>query len=223
MTDEMLYKYVPIAAEELLKQYKNCNNMPFQPSQSFEKRMKRLLRQSHYPKLHFKYMHNVGRVAAIIVLCIALAVATTFSLKAAQEIKIRLKDQVYHDGYVEQHYSVSGEGEVKYFTYVPEGYEEEYTNRSDTGYIQEYVNKQGHVIAVMVTKVTDGMTFVSNTDFTSEYDINIECEMETVVCHVGIRESGMVSYIWYMDGVMYDVSSNGLTDEEISEMILSLE
>ena len=53
ITDEMLYKYVPIAAEELLLQHKAAQTLPFQPSKEFEKKIEKLFRQSRHPKLHF--------------------------------------------------------------------------------------------------------------------------------------------------------------------------
>lgn len=218
VTDEMLYKYVPLAAEELLREYTETTELPFQPSESFEKKMKKLIRQSRHPKMHFRFMSAAGRVAAIIVICVALLAATTFSMKAADVLRIRLREQIQHDGYVEERYSMTGEGQLRYFTYVPVGYEQEYFEEDEFGYVQKFVDTDGDKILIRTVLILDSTVVVTDSEYVECYEKTIESQK----CTVGTKEDGSTNYVWIRDGTRYEVSGNNLSEDEIGNMIVGL-
>lgn len=218
VTDQMLYKYVPLAVEELLKDYAESVELPFQPSEAFEKKMNKLIRQSHHPQLHFRFMTATGRVAAIVVICIALLAATTFTLKAADALRIRLKEQICHEGYIEEHYLVTGEAVVRKFTYIPEEYTQIYMEENSFGYVQQLVDEVGNTIDIMVTILYDETVVIQDNDFKE----HTKGTINQIECYIGRKENGAVNYVWMMDGVRYDVLSTNLNTEQIEKMIISL-
>ena len=164
-------------------------------------------------------MGTLGRIAVIVVLCIALAAATTLSLKAAETLKIRLRERTSHDGYVVEHYAVEGEGEEKYFTYVPAGYRVNYSTENEFGYTQEFIDAEQNTIIIMANKMVDGIGVVSNTEFVETYELTIG----EISCSVGVEENGTKNYLWEIDGCRYEMDVDGVSDEDVMDMISQME
>lgn len=73
VTDEGLYKYMPVAAEALLEDMEREVDYKYEFSAGFEKRMKRLFHMEQYMEL-WNAVHRVGRkcmhIAAVVMVLV---------------------------------------------------------------------------------------------------------------------------------------------------------
>lgn len=215
-TDEWLYVYMPKAENALLHEIPDQLEIPFQPSEKFNRRIKRLIRQSRYPRIHYRFMNMTSRVAVVLALCLVLVGASAKGLKATEPLRMEVKERIWHDDYVEEHYSVTGEGEIKYLTYVPEGYE---LVSEDDGYDAIYEDNLGYQIVYSVWIMSDGATVMRDTEF---------IETERVVIRernvlIGYKENGWICCSWEEDNALYFLNAEDLEKDELLRMISGIE
>ena len=221
VTDELLYKYVPVADRELLHEVPDDVKPDFVPSDRFRKKMKRLIRKSRHPKLHYQFMRTGGRAAVIVILIFAATAALTVSVKAIKQFRIRISDRIWHQGYVEERYSVSREsGEtMKQLTYVPEGYELKSDEKKENTWAQHYENQDGKRIVLMESYIDDGTAVNRDSEFQNvEYKIVRECDVM-----IGEKEEGEISCFWMEGDIYYTLLSEDVSKQEMVKMIENMQ
>lgn len=217
ITDEWLYEQMPKVEKAILDEIPDQPELPFQPSAKFEKRMKRLIRQSRHPRMHFRYMKKTGRIAAVVVLGAVITGAATFGVKATEPMRMEIMDQTWHEDYVEEHYHVTGEGRVKYLTYIPEGYE--LVEEDKDAYWAEYQNASGDKIEYNVWVLSDGASVTRDTEFERvEY-----VELRGTTIEIGYKDTGWINCSWKEDNALYFLGADNLEKEELIEMISGIE
>lgn len=219
ITDEWLYEQMPKAEKAILDEVPDQPELPFEPSEKFERRMKRLIRQSRHPKMYFRHMNRAGRVAAMFVVGIMIIGAMTLGTKATEPLRIEIKEQIWHEGSVEEYYSVTGEGRIKYLTYVPDGYEKLYEEEIEGSYGTEYENIFGKKIGYSVWILSDGSGTLRDTEFERvEY-----VEMRGTTIEIGYKDTGWVNCYWIEDNAIYLLDTQDVDKEELLKMISSIE
>lgn len=218
-TDEWLYEYMPKAENALLDEIPDQPEIPFQPSEKFNRRMKRLIRQSRYPRMHSRFMNMTGRVAVVLVLCLVLAGASAKGLKATEPLRMEVTERIWHDDYVEEHYSVTGEGEIKYLTYVPEGYELVSEDETEGDYGVTYEDDLENRIVYCVWIMIDGATVMRDTEFIETEKVVIR-ERDVLI---GYKENGWICCSWEEENALYFLDAEDLGKDELIKMISGIE
>lgn len=217
ITDEWLYEYMPKVEKAILDEVADQPDLPFEPSEKFERKMKRLIRQSRYPKMHFRYMKKTERVAAAIVLMGIITGAATFGVKATEPMRMEIMDRIWHRDYVEEYYSVTGDGRVKYLTYIPEGYE--LVKEDKDIYWAEYQNASGDKIEYNVWVLSDGAGVTRDTEF--EHVEYVKLRGTTV--EIGYKDTGWIICFWEEDNALYCFGADNLEKEDLIKMISNIE
>lgn len=217
VTDQLLYEYVPKVDEELLQNIPDFPELSFKASNPFQKKLHRLIRRSHYPRLHYHYMKTWGKVAVIILLVLAISVALTGSVKAVMQLRIHVSERIWHDGYVEERYSVVGEGEgvIKKLSYVPNGY---YLIREDKikwSYTAEYHSERGMRFVFGGDVIMDGTVTGKDTDYINQHTVVVrgyDVLIET-------NEEGHRGCYWTEEDIQYVILADDLEENELIRMI----
>ena len=217
VTDQLLYRYMPIVDEELLKEIPDAPELDFKISDTFHKKMNRLMRKSHYPKLNYYFMKTGGKAAVIALLVFAIGAALAVSVKAVMQLRINVTERIWHDGYVEERYSVVGEGEgvIKKLSYVPNGY---YLIREDKikwSYTAEYHSERGMRFVFGGDVIMDGTVTGKDTDYINQHTVVVrgyDVLIET-------NEEGHRGCYWTEEDIQYVILADDLEENELIRMI----
>ena len=101
--------------------------------------------RGRHPRLNYRYMKTGGRAAAILVLCMGITGISAVGIGAVEELRVKLISRTEYADHAIEYYDVTGEGKIKYLTYVPEGYEMIDQDEQDNSYWAEYENCSGRV------------------------------------------------------------------------------
>ncbi len=221
VTDELLYQCAAKADRELFDEIPDQPDLPFTPSVAFEKRMKKLMRQSRHPKRRWNAMSAGRRVAVVAIVVFAIGAVLSAGVKAAIEFRMRVVERRQHEEYLEERYSVEGEGgeSLKVFTYVPSGYtlkDEEYVEDSYSG---EFENQAGQRIIFLQARVKDHSTTVRDSEFEESHTVNVN-GMEVLI---GITKEGWRECFWLERDIWNSLYAQDLSEEELVKMIRSME
>lgn len=220
ITDEWLYENIPKVEKKMLDKIPDQPEMPFRPSKRYERRMKRLLRQSRHPKMNYRYMKTSGRIAAMVVLCLGIAGASAFGIRAIEPLRMAVAERIVYDDRVVEYYSVTGEGTIKYLTYVPEGYE--MVDEDELGenyYWVRYENSFGNFIVYDVWVMRDGDVVSRDTEFVETEEVVVGNR----VVQIGYKDSGLIRCSWEEDNALYTLEGKYVEKEELLQMISSAE
>lgn len=217
VNDELLYLYVPLADQQLLNEIPDQPDPGFLPSRSFRKKMKKLLRQSRYPKLHFHYMSAGRRIAMIVILLFAVSAVLSVGVKAAINFRLKVIEHKEYEDYVEDHYSVEGNGGgiFKKFIYLPPGYELKDEDYSEDSYSGEFMNQEEKQIIFMQVKMSDNITIARDNEFVESHTILLG-ENEVLI---GVTEDGWHECFWTERDIWNVIYAESLSEEEIIKMI----
>lgn len=219
LTDEWLYEHLPEAEKVIMDELPDQPEVLFCLSERYQRRVKRLLRQSRYPKLHYRYMKTGGRVAAILVLCGGITCVSAVGTRAVEELRVELISRTEYEDHAIEYYDVTGEGKIKYLTYVPEGYEIIDQAEQNDSYWVEFENSSGELIAYTVWVISDSAGYLLDTEFVSIEYVTVRDQK----IQIGYKEDGMICCSWQEDGSMYFLDATGLEKEEVIQMIRGIE
>ena len=215
LTDEWLYENLPKAENVIINKIPDQPDLSFCPSERYRRRMKRLLRQSRHPRLNYRYMKTGGRAAAILVLCMGITGISAVGIGAVEELRVKLISRTEYADHAIEYYDVTGEGKIKYLTYVPEGYEMIDQDEQDNSYWADYENCSGEFIAYTVWVISDSAGYLLDTEFVSTESVTIRNHE----VQIGYKEDGMICCSWQEEGSMYFLDATGLEKEEAIKMI----
>ena len=220
VTDELLYKYVPLSDIELLSEISDDLRPDFEPSQIFYKKMKKLIRQSRHPKMHYRFMSAGGRVAAILVTVFVIGAALGVTAKAVKPFRMWVMKRFFPT-YVEEHYSISGEGAgvLKQFTYVPEGYELVHEQKTRETYIGQFEDSQKNQIVFTEEFLKDGTTVGRDSEFTESHEVMIK----NIEVLVGKKEDGWICCFWTEQDVFCTLLAEDLPEYKLRKMIENMQ
>lgn len=217
VTDELLYKYVPKADQEMLEAVPDRPDPGFETGLRHKKQMQKLLRHSRRPNAHFRYMTTAGRLAVIAILVVAVSVALPAGVKATERFRIWITEKIQRDDYTQEHYAVEGTGggALLEFTYVPEGYcmtGEENTGETYTG---QFENEKGELIVFSQAFLDDGAVVEQDMGFTESHYTYVRQQKILV----GVDEEGWRSACWTDRNVYYTIVAQNLSEDKLIRMI----
>lgn len=215
LTDEWLYENLPKVEKMIVDGIPEQPDIPFCLSERYQCRMKKLLHQSRYPKLNYRYMKTGGRVAAILLLCAGITCISAIGTRAVEELRVELISRAEYKDHAIEYYDVTGKAKIKYLTYVPEGYKIIDRDEQDNSYWAEYENHSGELIAYTVWVLSDSAGYLLDTEFVSIEYVTIRNQK----VQIGYKEDGMICCSWQEDGSMYFLDATGLEKEETIKMI----
>ena len=221
LTDEWLYENLPKVEKVIVDGIPEQPDIPFCLSERYQCRMKKLLHQSRYPKLNYRYMKTGGRVAAILLLCAGITCISAIGTRAVEELRVELINRAEYKDHAIEYYDVTGEGKIKYLIYVPEGYEMLYEDKNDDGYAAEYRSQsdEDKHIVYAAWVISDSAGYLLDTE--SIYTEYVTVRNQEI--QIGYKEDGMICCSWQEDGAMYFLDATDLEKEDVLKMIREIE
>lgn len=128
ISDEMLYLCAPLAEEMWLQTIPNDDEIPYhQFSMSFERKMRRLIKQQKRSNTHNKLLQTAKRVAIVAIATITVLFSSLMTVEAYREKFIEIVREVFyeltHFNFVSTWEGEPVLGEIT-LEYVPQGMEE---------------------------------------------------------------------------------------------------
>lgn len=219
VTEEWLYKYVPVLDDILLKDIETKVKKNYIFSKAFEKKMKKLIKKEISRK--DSGIRSLAKACAIFFVGIIIAgLICTFSVEAYRNkffdvIKEWLGDSVQYMYHTEDKYGIIENFEL---SYIPEGYSEIERIESDISYAMIYENENGYQITWEQKIVLDGATIVLD----SEYDSCTEMNINGIDVEVFYYVDGMKVLYFEYGKYAFFVSADAVELEELGKMIKSI-
>lgn len=219
VTDEWLYKYMPVAAEALLEDLEKEVDYGYVFSAGFEKKMKRLLRRERHMGL-WNVVRRVGRKCAHIA-AVVMVLALIFSM-SIEAYRIAFFDTIrtaWEDSFLYRYMTDAGEKEefvAHAPDYLPEGYI--YAGENVNGHFSEYLyeNKAGMQLICQQEMITDGKTVV----YDNEYEEKTTLSLDGYTAEVYRYGDGIIySYLEY-GSCVYTIFAEEVSVEDIRQIFL---
>lgn len=220
MTDEMLYRYMPVVDAAIMKNLEDRVDHDHEFSKKFERKMKRLMREEAHPWV--KVLSGVSKKAAMVIGALAgVSLILTMSVEAYRIKFFGAMKTFLGDSYLYSYFrSTTGEEfRCGIPTYIPEGYVgEELENDGVHYYTVIYTNEDGNEIIWEQTLIEDGEKIV----FDSEYDAEETREIggRTAVFH--LYEDGYIWVYYEVDNYVFFVDSDALDVDEMVKILASI-
>jgi len=125
VTDEWLYKYMPIVDEAIIRELENETDYDYQFSSRFERRMKKLIRREAHPWIGAFY--RLSKRAALLFLCaLSFLFVITMSVQAYRVRFFETVKSIWEDSIIYSYFVCQGQGDMQCYEpgFIPEGYQE---------------------------------------------------------------------------------------------------
>lgn len=219
ITDELLYKYVPIVDEMLVKEIEENTDYEYEFSDIFEIKMKKLIFEEKHQKLS-KIIKSPLRMIASIVIVVFLSLFTVTMSVEAYRIEFFAKVKtIFEDSFVYKYYvEEDSEGIIYEPQYIVEGYELIRHDENDISSIYEYYNyKTNQQYNLTQELVTDGKNVV----FDLEYDSLEKIEIGEFNIDIYRYEDGYIRAYLEFGQSVFIVEADNLSEEEIKKIIVN--
>lgn len=220
VTDEWLYRYMPIVDAVIIQELEKQVDANYEFSHKFERRMKRLVRQEARPWL--RVIHNiVKRVAIFFVGIIGATLIFTMSVEAYRTkffdtIRTFLEDFVLYSYYTDEEAGMLQNSEPNF---MPEGYKEVERIENSISLIIIYENEIGEQIIWEQKLIIDG----GNLLLDSEYDTQEIQEIDGGIATVFLYSDGYAMAYYEREESAYLITADRLDSEDLFRIIDSID
>jgi hypothetical protein len=218
VTDEWLYKYMPVVDTAIIQELEKQVNIEYQFSRKFKRKMKRLIRREAHPQIEVA-QNIMKRVAVFFIGVMGVLLITTMSVEAYREKFFETMKTFYSDSVL--YHFFSDEEEVSFQNrepnYIPDGYDERERIESVISLIIFYENNLGEQIVWEQKFVVDGGNMVLD----SEYDSMETREIDGSTAFVYSYSDGYVMAYYEHEQYVYYITADRLESEELFHIISS--
>jgi hypothetical protein len=218
VTDEWLYKYMPVVDTAIIQELEKQVNIEYKFSRKFKRKMKRLIRREAHPQIEVA-QNIMKRVAVFFIGVMGVLLITTMSVEAYREKFFETMKTFYSDSVL--YHFFSDEEEVSFQNrepnYIPDGYDERERIESVISLIIFYENNLGEQIVWEQKFVVDGGNMVLD----SEYDSMETREIDGSTAFVYSYSDGYVMAYYEHEQYVYYITADRLESEELFHIISS--
>ncbi len=220
VTDEWLYKYMPIVDEAIIQELEKGTDYEYEFSDKFKRRMKKQIRREARPWIGI-FVRQSKKAALFTVCAISLLFLLSMSVQAYRIKFFETVKTIWEDSIL---YSYFTDIEIEDFhinepQYIPQGYKEIERIVTDHQLSVMYENSLGEMITWDQVMVTDGGSLVVD----SEYDSQIVKEINGKAAIISLYSDGYVGVYYENDEYAYLLTADNLSIEEICCIIESIE
>lgn len=219
VTDEWLYKYMPIVDEAIIRELEDNTDYEYQFTDKFERRMKKLIRREAHPWMGVFY--GLLKKTALLITCVASALfvvtmsVEAYRIKFFETIMSVLEDRIVYSYSTDKE---QGTIQCKEPGYVPEGYQETERIMSEHWLSVTYTDEDGKMIIWDQFLAQDGSELIADT----EYDRQIIREINGSNAVISLYLEGD-GFVYYEHGeCVYVLTFDKLDIEDICFMLESI-
>lgn len=214
VTDELLYKYMPIADDtELDALEAELENEEIIVSKKFEKKMKRMIWKEKY-RWVAGFAKFVAKAAVVCLCILGLGLAVTMSVDAYRSKFFQTVQELLGDDSALHTYDI-GENRDNFVphepTYIPEGFEEIGRYEAENVLSIEYMNNEGGYLCWDQTYVEQGLWNTLDTN----YEKQVNQKLKDGILTISYYKDNYISAYYEEGEYVYIVTSINLSDEEI--------
>ncbi len=219
ITDEMLYKYMPIVDDAIIKRLEQEVDTSYKFSKEFERKMKLLIQKEAHPILYT--IGNIMRKAAIFLIgLLGASFVLTMSVEAYREnlfrtIKTRLEDSVLYSYVTEQE---EDEFTIREPDYLPRGYKRTLKLENDIVITFYYENHLEEQIIWRQYFIRDGKEIVLD----SEYDSVEAMEIHGSTATIYLYNGGFAMAYYEYDDSVYVITADRVSSKDLFKMLKSI-
>lgn len=219
VTDEWLYKYMPIVDEAIIQELEKGTDYEYKFSDKFERRMKKLIWREAHTWINVFYRQS--KRAAIFLFCIISSMfllsmsVQANRIKFFETVKTIFEDSVLYSYFVNENQEsfVCNEPE-----YIPAGYQEIDRVLVERLFSITYENEYGELITWDQMLIQDGGSMVID----SEYDTQIVREIKGDKAIISLYADGYVGVYYEHGKYVYMLTADSLPIEEIYSIVESI-
>lgn len=220
VTDEWLYKYMPIVDSAMLRAIESEVDYNYIFSENYERKMKKVIRQE--ARMWVGDFMRFARKAAVVVICILAALfALTMSVEAYRTKFFQTVKEIWEDSVIYTYFMEVGEEsfQQKEPTYVPEGYEEIERFVTDDLFTIVYENESEEQIIWDQMLVTDGQYNTWDT----QYETQIVKQLDNGILIISVYSDGYIVSNYECDKYIYILYANSISVEDAYKIYESIE
>lgn len=220
VTDEWLYKYMPVVDSAIIQELENQVDTEYEFSRKFERKMKRLIKREARPWIGV-VQNIMKRVAVFFIGVIGITLIFTMSVEAYRVKFFETIKTIFEDSVFYNYFAIEDESEFTHYvpSYNPLGYFEIDKMSSETNLSIMYENENGELITWDQMLVTE----TSNVLMDTEYDSLEKVEMDGYTIDVALYESGYASAYFEYEQYVFVLTADALTIDEIESIFESIE
>ena len=215
VTDEFLYKYMPMVDETIIKELEDNTDYEYQFSAKFELKMRKLLWKEAHPRVSAVF-RELRRTAVMSICAVIVLFLLTMSVEGNRIKFFETVRTMWEDSELYTYFSDAREGEfqAREPAYVPEGYKVTYNDLSDIHLLLIYENDVGEVISWEQVVVSNSTGVVVD----NEYDSKVVQEVDGKFVTVCIYADGFKYAYCEHKEYVYILTADNLAVEEIFKM-----
>lgn len=220
VTDEWLYKYMPIVDEMRIGELEGHTDYAYSFSSRFERKMKRLMWEEAHPWITISY-RQLKRVA-VLGICVVISIfMMSLSVegnrnKFFETVSTMLEDSVLYTYFADEE---EGEFQAREPGYLPEGYRETERSLSDIHMYLIYENERGEMITWEQILVSAGTSIGMDMEYDAQVIQTVEGKFVTVYLYPDEFKS---AYCEYEESV-FILTADNLSVDEICKMFMFME
>lgn len=219
VTDEWLYKYMPVVDAEIIQELECLVDKDYEFSRKFKRQMKHLISREAHPWI-WAVKNLMKRVAVFFVGVIGIALIFTMSVEAYRK-KIFETIKTYFDDRVIYDFSVTDQSDMQNHyipSYIPNGYKEIERFSSEINLSIVYENEEGKLIIWEQMLVTEAAFVLLDT----EYDCYENVEIDGRSIDIFLYDSGFVGAYYECEQYVFTLTADYLSIEEVICMLDSI-
>lgn len=219
VTDEWLYRYMPIVDEAMIRELEDHTDYEYPFTHRFEHRMKKLMRREAHPWMNAWY--GLSKMVAILFVCAfsSLFVLTmsvqAYRIRFFETVQSILEDSMIYSYSADQNRGIISRKEPGY---LPQGYQERDRIVLEQLFSVIYTNGKGEMITWDQMLVQDGGALAAD----SEYDEWIEKEINGKKVSICLYDNGFVMAYCEYGECVYVLTADSLGLDEVCAIYESI-
>lgn len=220
VTDEWLYKYMPIVDEAIIRELENETDYDYKFSNNFNRRMKQLLWREAHPSL--KTFSSIMKRVSIFIFCtFASLFLVTISVEAYRLKFFESMQTIWKDSILYTYFSDEDTEKLEIIVpnYIPTGYEEIERTVTDSQINIIYENELEQIITWDQILIQDGANLVID----SEYSSQIVKDINGYPAIISLYPDGYIGVYYEHRKYIFIITADSLSTEEIYSILQSIE
>ncbi len=220
ITDEWLYKYMPIVDAAIIRELEKDTDYDYQFSSRFEYRMKRLIKREAHPWM--RAFCRFSKRAALLFMCLLSSMfVITMSVQAYRTRFFETAKSIWEDSILYSYLVDQEQGDIQCNEprFIPEGYQETERIVLEHWFSVTYTNKDGKIITWDQILVQDGGELIADIEY--EQQVIKEVNGKNVV--ISLYLNGFVNAYCEYGEYAYVLTAGDLSIDEICMIFDSIE
>lgn len=219
VTDEWLYRYMPIVDKEIIDDLEKAANPTYKFSKRFEEKMERLIWKEKYLSFwNGKYIKK--RVAIFLLIVTASLLTITISIKAYRTHFFQTIKTIHKDFFLYTY--VADEEDCAFYNYplgyLPEGYTLMEQDSNENSSMRLFSNTEGDQFTLDQFFVSNQRSIVVDSQYSSLRAVN----MDGITLTIYTYENGEINAYCEYENYVFILTSDSLSQEELIKIFSGL-